>query len=203
MEIHYECPMLNRMPLSHLADASNAAVKILARDGARGLSMAALASELRMTAPGVRNWFGDVAGMRARVVKELAKRWRYWLLNDWRVPEDPAAPHRGMGRLLPIHTREIASVRVWLACVQLGVDYEEVGHVLSRHHGDEAAAVERRAADEGLALDEAEIQLVLATVRGLRLAVCLPGESMPVEEAHQQLQALLCLLRPERSTMAS
>lgn len=196
MELRPESPLIIHMPLRNAQQVGNAGVRILAREGASGLTLKALGEELRMSGPGVGRWFGNVAQVRRVVVDQIGSRWVNMLKNGWREPLDDSWSAGDFHPLIPLQEHELTELKVWHTVVQAGLDDAALGPVVGRHAADEITSVRHLASRGGWRLSPDEERAILVTVRGLRQAMLQTRDPLPLEEAHEQLRSLVRLLVP-------
>ena len=185
--------------------ATDGAVRVLAREGLTGLSLRTVGAELRVTPQVVRQWFGGVGPMRTHVADELGRRWVAWLTTVYRgtslrvqTVEEASWPWNGM---LPMDAEEVASTRAWLALSQGARDDDEIAEVVVPWERRKSQIVERLCAHHGPRLTPDQRSLVLATVRGLRHAVCSRVDPMTPHVARQRLRAVLDTLARHNEVM--
>ncbi len=97
---------------------------------------------------------------------------------EWRVPTE------GVGAFLPATDDDVLSARAWLGWLELWRSDEGVEHMVSTARADERRLL-AWAVDHSLERDGLDI--VVATVDGLRTSVCAPVRPMPVRRARSLL----------------
>jgi hypothetical protein len=141
----------------------------------------------------VLGWFVDSADMWRVIVSRFGNRWCGWL--DSRARPDPARdpldPAR-LSSLLPLTPQELGWTRVWLALVELGRTRPHLAHRIAWVEQRERELAARMLA-QALSADSRavgpHVDSTVALVWGLRHAVCAPVEAMPLECAHELLDA--------------
>ncbi len=147
---------------------TDAAVNVLAGEGAVGLTLRAVADWLKVTPARVSQMVSR-RQLPYVVTARFAQRWSSWVeYQRWR---------HGVHALLPAEADEIAGVRVWLALTELARSRPDLAEVLDLSRDRERAAL---ADIDGVALEPHEVDLVLATADGLRVGLCrVEGLSIP------------------------
>jgi hypothetical protein len=124
------------------------------------------------------------------VAARFANRWLDWIeYRRWDV---------GAACLLPNEDDQVAGVRVWLALSELARQHPDLTEIFTRARERERAVLR----DLDLGVADRELDLVLATVEGLRVRLCEPEGALTVHEARSLLIRLLELLGPESARAA-
>jgi hypothetical protein len=160
---------------------TDAAVHVLAEQGAAGLSVKAVAAWLK-----VSRQRGSQMVTRERlsavVAAHFANRWLEWIeFRRW---------SEGASSLLPSEVEEIAGVRVWLALCEVARERPDLTEFFERARRRERAVL----VDLDLGLDDHGLDLILSTVEGLRVRLCEPSGPLALEDARSSLTRLLDLL---------
>lgn len=161
---------------------TDAAVHVLAEKGGTGLTMRAIGEWLRVTPPRVSQMVTR-NDLDLVVTARFAQRWAEWI-EYRRWMEGPLA-------LLPLEPEEIAGVRVWLALREIARSRPELAEILHGARRRERAVVTGL---HGVDLCPAELDLLEATVEGLRTRLCDPVDPLALIEARSRLTRLLTLL---------
>jgi len=166
---------------------TDAAVHVLAHKGAVGLSLKAVADWLRVT-PSRVSQLTNRDQLMIVVTARFANRWLDWI--------EPRRWREGALALLPARAEEVAGVRVWLGLCELARERPDLAEFIERVRRRERALL------DDLDLDDRQVDLVLATVEGLRVRVCETGGALSVEDARSTLGRLIEVLGAEASRAA-
>jgi hypothetical protein len=160
---------------------TDAAVNVLAAEGAVGLTLRAVADWLQVTPARVSQMVSRDE-LPYLVAARFAQRWSGWIeYQRWR---------HGVHALLPAEPDEIAGVRVWLALTELARSRSDVADVLELSRDRERAAL---ADIDGVTLEPDQMDLVLATADGLHLGLC-RVDGLTIPDARKVLSDLLAHL---------
>ncbi len=160
---------------------TDAAVHVLAFNGALGLTTRAVADWLRVTPARVSQMV-----RREQLTFVVAARFANRLLDHI----ERSMWSEGSAALLAVADENVAGIRVWLALCELGRERADLAEVLARARGRERAVL----AGLDLGLDDDELELVMANVEGLRARLCDPSDALAPEDARSMLARLLELL---------
>jgi AcrR family transcriptional regulator len=175
--------------------ATDGAIRLMARHGASGVTLRALADEFNCTPQAVRQWFGGTDQMWQQIALRFGHRWVSSLTDLQRV--DPGRARGGPIRphhLLPFDAEDIAATRAWLSMTQLARDDETIGEALAEWEAREVEAVLDFAEHLDLDLDPINVDVLVAVVRGLRHAVGATHGPMALARAHAVLTRVIELL---------
>jgi hypothetical protein len=157
---------------------TDAAVHVLSDKGAVGLTIKAVADWLRVT-PGRVSQLTKRDHMVFVVAARFANRWLDWI--------EQRCWSEGAAAFLPTRAEEVAGVRVWLALCELARERPELNEVFERARRRERDALFHAE----LGLEDPDLDLVLATIEGLRVSLCEPAASVSVGDARATLVRLL------------
>jgi hypothetical protein len=168
---------------------TDAAVHVLAAQGAVGLTTKAIADWLRVT-PARVSQMATLEHLRLVVTARFANR-----LLDW---IEQASWLEGCTSLLAVEEENVAGVRIWLALCELGRKRPELTEIFERARDRERAVL----INLGLGLGDQEVVLMLATIEGLRVRLCDPSRPLTPEQARSTLDRLLQLLGAKNARAA-
>jgi AcrR family transcriptional regulator len=169
--------------------ATDLAIPLLAQGGWSALTLRNMARAGNVTPQAIAAWFPSVHAMRAAIARRYGERWlrerqylahrRLWWPDRFEPTAlaavglfDGALPRAAVA-LLPATWLEELFDGVWLTVVEAGRWDEEIGSsVAAVLDGERSLLAELLGGTPGLgqAPLEADVDLVLSTVRGLRLA---------------------------------
>ena len=180
-------PMFSRTSPAKADLATDLAIPLLAQGGWSALTLRNMAREGNVTPPAIAAWFPSVHAMRAAIARRYGERWlrergyvarrRLW----WPALDEPSAlPAVGLPAgvlpraalaLLPATWLENVFDGVWLTVVEAGRWDEEIASSVAAVLDAERDLVAELLGGKpglGQAPLEQDVDLVLATVRGLR-----------------------------------
>lgn len=213
-----EVPMSLMRPHSgKYGDAvTDAAIPLLARQGASGVTLRSLADALRMTPSGIRRWFGSIDGTWQAITLTFGRRWVQWLDDvprrdpEWIPPWESRGIRRGptdYSRLaLPLDESEVAATRAWLSMCEHARQSDELAQVMAPWLEHETRTIGRLAASSLLTrprveLDEVPVEIVgpeltavTAVVHGLRHQMVHRQDPLEIPGAQAALKAALTTL---------
>ena len=170
-------------------------IEILAEGGCPAVTLRTLrtlADRIGVTPSGVLRWFGTTDRMWVIVAVRFGRRWIAFLTDRGRFhrrsPLRPAGCADDVHGFLPGTDDEVVWTRVWLALVEVGRHSEGVGEVIDQIEAEERALIRQML---GRGADPLAVDMITATVRGLRHAICAPESPLSVRTAHAVL-ARLC-----------
>jgi AcrR family transcriptional regulator len=153
-----------------------ATVSLLASQGVAGLSLRSLARESRISTGSLLHHFES----RERIFSVAAHRTGSALLDGIRSD----VIHDGVAAFLPGDDEGVLLTRAWLAWLELARGDEGLARIVGearwREQGLLAQTHEHR-------LSRPDLDLLVATVDGLRVAVCAPARPMPPARARELL----------------
>ncbi|WP_341927854.1 helix-turn-helix domain-containing protein [Nocardioides psychrotolerans] len=159
-----------------IADAVNL---LLATRGASALTMRAIAAECRLSPAALSLHYGSRRHMLA-VAALATSRARTARMQE-------RARRDGVLAFLPREPEEVLDVRAWLAWCELDRDEEALHHTMWW-----ARAEDRALLDDTLdhRLGPTDLDLLVAAIDGLAVALCRPEDPMPLPAAQELLQRL-------------
>lgn len=196
-------PMFSRGSLAKADMATDLAIPLLAEGGWSAITLRTVARAANVTPQAIAAWFPSVTAMRVAIAERYGDRW---------VRERDYVAHRRMfGRprpadvdtarfevahaLLPETWLEETFDRVWLTVVEAGRWDDAIGSVVAEVQEPERDAVAALLADrcrDVLAdpghLVDPHVDVVLALVRGLRVARTSTQDPMSAERAAEILR---------------
>ena len=156
---------------------------LLAESGATGVTMRKLAARRGISVGNLTNRWGNRSRMLHVAVNYFRHRWNELMgLRCW---------SEGVTALLPAHDDEIEDCHVWFAFCDLAKTDPTVAECVVAQREEERELVRALVRDRG---DETTVDVLVALVDGLRLALCSPTP-MPVARAREVLDAQLGTLR--------
>jgi AcrR family transcriptional regulator len=180
-------PMFSRTSPAKADLATDLAIPLLAQGGWSALTLRNMAREGNVTPPAIAAWFPSVHEMRAAIARRYGERWlrergyvarrRLWWPALDEAPALPTAwlPDGALPRaalaLLPATWLENVFDGVWLTVIEAGRWDEEIGSSVSAildAERDLVAELLGGTPGLGQAPLEQDVDVVLATVRGLR-----------------------------------
>lgn len=178
------------------------AISLLAQHGAAGVTLRSLADELQMSPQGVRRWFGSIDATWVAIANTFAKRWVQWQENI--RGRDPECTSRDVSHLaLPLNDSEVAATRAWFALIERCAHSDELASIVDPWLEIEASGIGRLSSSLMVAggtrnsavwkspLEGAELTVVVALVRGLRLQMVTRHHPLGLVEARSALQSAL------------
>ena len=185
---------------------TDGAVCLLAEHGVTGLTFQALADWVGVTRPALNQRLSRAA-LQELVARRYADRWVTWTsryVTDHAAQElitqewDPWPEGWGLVKrvfaMLPETDDEVAGLRAWHALGALGVTVPSVASAVA-----DADRAERRMV--GVAapwMTDADVAVVDAVVRGLRVRMSAPEDRLSAQHAQRTLLCHLALLRGSR-----
>ena len=185
--------------------ATDLAIPLLAEGGWSAVTLRNIATSANVTPQAIAAWFPSVTVMRVAIAERYGQRWirergavarRRMLLSELAGTDVPAhaRPAQVALALLPETWLERVFDGVWLTVAEAGrwddvirssvAAVEEAERDLVTDMLVQAGATDR-------AQTERDVDLVLALVRGLRVALVLTSDRMSVERASELLRAAL------------
>lgn len=186
-------------PLVLLLVCADLAIGLMIEGGWSALTLRNMARAANVTPQAIAAWFPSVATMRVAIAECYASRWvtaRDRLagrrIPSWAFEERTITPPQIVDSLLPVTWQEKAFDGVWLGIVEAGRWDDGVGAAVARVHESERDVVRHhvdrlgpREQDQG----EREVDLVLALVRGLRVARVSATDPMSAGRATEILES--------------
>lgn len=171
-------PMFSGGSLAKADLATNLAIPLLAEGGWPALTLRNVARASNVTPQAIAAWFPSVDVMRAAIAERYGQRWineRSYVarrrMRESRSDPEPAALPRVAAALLPVTWLEAVFDGVWLTVVEAGRWDEAVGSAVAAVQDAERDLVDELLAGpdrRGEAQPEHDVDVMLATVRGLR-----------------------------------
>jgi AcrR family transcriptional regulator len=176
----------------HKADmATDMAIPLLAEGGWSAMTLRSLGRAAKVSGPAVAAWYGSVERLHEVIAARYGHRWlrlMSWNLIGNRRSSLGAADI--LAALLPQDDDGIAYTRVWLAIQEAGRTEPSVGAAVAGIEAQERDlvagwlgqhALDQHASDHH-ALDQ-HLDVTMVVLRGLRAAICAPGQPLSCEEA--------------------
>jgi AcrR family transcriptional regulator len=171
---------------SRTEDVRAAANRILATRGLGGLSLRAIAAEVRISLGSLTSHYDNRTRLMHLLVQLASRAWL----------EDIRYRMRGEGILafLPADEDGVEDTRVWLSWCELGRSDPAIRGTVYDIRLDERVLLDRATREwfdehdaKGAGLDDDGLDIAHAVVQGLRQAICSLGDPMPVERAREVL----------------
>lgn len=158
-------------------------MELLGESGATGVTLRRLAANRGLSVGALTNRWGSRGRMLHVAVNYFRHRWNDVIALNCLT--------EGVTGLLPRTDEEVEDCHVWFAFCDLARTDPTVAECVAAQRQDERAFVRALVPD---AADETTIDLLVALVDGLRLALCSPTP-MPVDRAREVMDAHLGSLR--------
>jgi AcrR family transcriptional regulator len=156
---------------------------LLAESGATGVTLRRLAERRGISVGALTNRWGSRGRMLHVAVNYFRQRW-----ND---VMGPRCWSEGVTGFLPVTEDEVEDCHVWFAFCDLARADPVVAECVAAQRQEERAFVQTLVREHA---DDTTVDLLVAVVDGLRLALCAPVP-MPVNRAREVLDAQLGSLR--------
>lgn len=85
-------PFMRHRSLHYGDIATDGAIRLMARNGVRGVTLRTLGDEFNCTPQAVRQWFGGTDPMWAQIAERFGQRWTSSLTDVFRVDPDRSHP---------------------------------------------------------------------------------------------------------------
>jgi AcrR family transcriptional regulator len=153
---------------------------LLARDGATGLSIRAIAQQSRLSASSLLHHYGN----RERLLRIAAVR-----TGRARVGQiDNQAWRHGPLAFLPLQADDVVDARAWLAWLELWRSEDSLAEAIGNARLDERALLAEMV---DYRLERDQLDTVTALIDGLLTAVCAPQRPMSLDRARTILGATI------------
>jgi AcrR family transcriptional regulator len=178
--------------------ATNVAVRVMSEDGWQGVTIRSIARAANVTPQAISAWFPSVAVMRRAIahryadrrLRELASRAWHAVNLDLSVERSERPDHEIVG-LLPRTWLQETFDRIWLSIEDAARWDDTLAEIVADFDGREWHLVRTMLRGSGVEIDEVEVDLVLALVRGLRAGRCAKVDPLTAAQADAALRRAL------------